>query len=79
MSLGVGHGAVLTPQHLTPDHTEVDIVLELCRGVSPCLPLGRQRVGQQVLQVRDLLLQVSQALLEIKGGVDSVEDAHVVV
>ena len=49
--------------YLASDHTEVDIILELCRGVSPCLPLGRQRVGQQVLQVRDLLLQVCQALL----------------
>ena len=60
--LSRGH---LHKQHtyLTPDHTEVDIILELCRGVSPCLPLGRQRVGQQVLQVRDLLLQVCQALL----------------
>ena len=66
------HGVIYSHiAYLTPDHTEVDIILELCRGVSPCLPLGRQRVGQQVLQVRDLLLQVSQALLLYKCVVTS--------
>ena len=49
--------------HLASDHTEVNIILEICRGVPPCLPLGWERVRQHVLQVRDLLLQVSQPLL----------------